>query len=100
MQWSDELPLTEYALAAQAVFNPEVDDTTRRCVAPGMPRALTHNPHPIEFVNEGDVILLRLQEFDIVAEEFDDLARFDVDYDHVLGTHMVIGDPARLDCKD
>ena len=39
--------------------------TTRRSIAspPGMP-AMMNNPYPIEFVDDGDRILLRLEEWD------------------------------------
>jgi len=59
-----ELPLTDTARAAQATWHAINDDAARRCVPPGMPRAMSTNPFPIEFIPEGEDIVLRLQEFD------------------------------------
>ena len=45
--------------------------TTRRCnvFRPGLPTAMD-NPYPIEFVDEGDRILMRLEEWDGVRTIF------------------------------
>ena len=62
-----ELPLTEAALAAHAAFDPLADDPILRCSAPGMPRSMTFaGPHPIEFFDEGDDIVLRMEYFNHV----------------------------------
>jgi hypothetical protein len=61
--WSAELPLTNEAAVALDAWNAE-DDPVNRCVPPGMHRAMSLNPFPIEFVADGDDITLRLQEFD------------------------------------
>jgi hypothetical protein len=61
--WSEELPLRESAEAARQNWNPDTDPINR-CIPPGMPRAMSHNPFPVEFIAEGEDILLRLQEFD------------------------------------
>ena len=55
-------PLTEAGRAALAAWNPE-DDPALRCIPPGVPTAMD-NPYPIEFVDRGNVIELRLEEWD------------------------------------
>lgn len=59
------LSLTPAALAAKADWDPVTDDPSLRCQAPGMPNA-NLNPYPIEFVDEGDRIVLRIEEWDAV----------------------------------
>ncbi|HSG63479.1 MAG TPA: DUF6152 family protein, partial [Gammaproteobacteria bacterium] len=58
-----ELRLTDPARAARQAWDPLVDDPALRCEAPGMP-TMMNNPYPIQFVDEGDVIRLRLEEWD------------------------------------
>ena len=53
---------TPSALAAQAAWDPLTDDPVLDCIAPGMPNAIL-NPYPIEFVDAGDTITLRLEEW-------------------------------------
>ena len=55
-------PLTEAGRAMLAAWDPE-DDPALRCMPPGVPTAMD-NPYPIEFVDRGDVIELRLEEWD------------------------------------
>lgn len=63
----DELPLTAAARAAQEAFDPLADDPILTCSAPGMPRSMTFaGPHPIEFFEEDDEIVLRMEYFDRV----------------------------------
>ena len=57
------LPFTEAAVAARASFDPLADDPALNCIPPGMP-GMMNNPYPIEFVDQGDRILLRLEEWD------------------------------------
>ncbi len=57
------LPFREEAVAARATFDPLVDDPALQCIPPGMP-SMMNNPYPIEFVDEGDRIVLRLEEWD------------------------------------
>ncbi len=59
-----EWPLTDAARSVLAVWHPIADDPVRRCVPPGMARAMVSNPFPIEFLPDGEDIMLRLQEFD------------------------------------
>lgn len=63
VSWPDELPLLEQANAAVLRWKYESDEVLR-CVPPGMPRAMSLNPRPVEFVDNGDTILLYLEEFD------------------------------------
>ena len=56
-------PFTEAAVAARADWDP-VDNFATRCEPEGMPR-LMMNPHPFEFVDEGERIRLRSELYDI-----------------------------------
>jgi len=62
--WQEELPLRAAARAQQLEWDPYSDDAARRCVPPGMPRAMSHNPRAVEFVDKEGVVLIRLEEFD------------------------------------
>jgi hypothetical protein len=65
--FTDDPPLTETARAAYEAFDPVRDDPVLRCAQPGMPEAITFiGPHPIEFVDEGERILLRIESDDVV----------------------------------
>ena len=57
--------LTPEAAAASAAWDDIEDNPILDCVPPGMP-ALIGNPYPMEFVQVGDVIELRFEEFDLV----------------------------------
>jgi len=57
------LSVTPAALAAKAGWDPLTDDPSLRCEAPGMPNA-NLNPYPIEFIDDGDAIRLRIEEWD------------------------------------
>ena len=57
-----EFPLTAAAQAARAAWDPATDPALR-CIPPGMPAAMD-NPYPIEFEDSGDMIILRLEEWD------------------------------------
>ena len=59
------LSLTPSAEEARGSWDPLADDPSLRCQAPGMPNA-NLNPYPIEFVDEGDRIILRIEEWDAV----------------------------------
>ena len=63
--WGDGHPLTPAAAAARAAFDPIADDPTKNCASKGMPYIM-EQPYPIEFVNEGNVISLKLEEYDAV----------------------------------
>ena len=61
---TSEFSLTEEAIAAQASWDP-LDNFAMRCEAPGMPpMMLTQNP--LEFVDEGGIIRLRTEYYDLV----------------------------------
>ncbi len=63
--WGNNLPLTPSAAATRAAFNPLTDDPTMNCAPKGMPYIM-EQPYPIDFVREGDDILLRMEEYDTV----------------------------------
>jgi hypothetical protein len=67
MFWGDPkaLPLTPSAAAARAAFDQVNNDPTRNCAPKGMPYVM-EQPYPIEFVQRGDVIELKLEEYDTV----------------------------------
>lgn len=55
-------PFTEAAVAGRAGWDP-LDNFTTRCEPEGMPRIMI-NPHPFEFVDDGDTIRLRVELYD------------------------------------
>lgn len=57
-----EYPLTDAGRAAQAAWNPE-NDPALRCIPPGLPTAMD-NPYPVEFRDEGDTVVMLLEEWD------------------------------------
>jgi hypothetical protein len=60
-------PLTPAAHAAYEAFDPLADDPVLRCAKPGMPEAITFiGPHPIEFIDHGDTITLRIESDDVM----------------------------------
>ena len=61
----EPLALTAAARAASDAWNPASDDPALRCDAPGMPNAIL-NPYPIEIIDAGDVIRIRIEEWDAV----------------------------------
>ena len=61
--FESNLPFTDAAIEARASFDPLADDPALNCIPPGMP-GMMNNPYPIEFVDQGDRILLRLEEWD------------------------------------
>lgn len=58
-----ELPLTDAARAKADAYDALADDPALRCEPPGMPSML-ETPYPIEFVDEGDQIVMRFEEWD------------------------------------
>jgi hypothetical protein len=63
--WNRTYPLTEAAVAKRAAFKPVVDDPTRNCTPKGMTYVM-EQPYPIEFVKDGEDILLKMEEYDTV----------------------------------
>ncbi len=60
---NSSLPLTETALAARQAWYQPTDDRALRCEPPGMPENML-SPYPIEFVDRGAELTLRLEEWD------------------------------------
>ncbi len=58
-----ELPYTATARTAQEAWNPLRDDPVLQCTPRGMP-SIMNNPLPIEFIDQNETILLRLEEWD------------------------------------
>jgi hypothetical protein len=63
--WKQTYPLTAAASAKRAAFKPIVDDPTVNCAPKGMPYVM-EQPYPMEFVKDGDDILVRMEEYDTV----------------------------------
>lgn len=63
--WGNNLPLTPSAVAARAAFDPIADEPTANCAPKGMP-FIMEQPYPIELVEAGDEILLKMEEYDTV----------------------------------
>ncbi len=63
--WNDSYPFTPQAAAVRAAFDPVRDDPTLNCALKGMP-LIMEQPYPMEFVDESDEIVLRLEEYDTV----------------------------------
>jgi hypothetical protein len=60
-----QLPFTDAGRKAMAAFDPVVDTTTVGCTPKGMPEIMAQ-PMPLEFVDRGDAILIRIEEYDTV----------------------------------
>jgi hypothetical protein len=58
-----DLPLTAEARASKASWDSVTDDPQIGCQPLGMPGAMM-SPHPIQFLQQGDDIVLRLEEWD------------------------------------
>ena len=56
------LPLTEDALASMDTYDAIDDDLAAECVPAGMPSMLDQ-PYPVEFIDRGDQIVMRLEEW-------------------------------------
>jgi hypothetical protein len=63
--WGSDLPLTPAARAARAAFDPIADEPTANCAPKGMP-FIMEQPYPMEFVRDGDDILMKMEEYDAV----------------------------------
>jgi hypothetical protein len=61
--WRRDMPLTPAAEAARRAFDPVADDPTLNCAPKGMPYVM-EQPYPIEFVDNGAEIVLKLEEYD------------------------------------
>lgn len=58
-----ELPMTARAREAADAYDALADDPALRCEPPGMP-VMLDTPYPVEFVMQGDRIVMRLEEWD------------------------------------
>jgi hypothetical protein len=56
-------PLTDSAKAVIAAFNPDTDIPTLNCAPKGMPVAM-EQPYPMEISEDGNNVLIRLEEYD------------------------------------
>ena len=63
--WETVYPLTEAARSAQAAWDPLLDNPAINCEPKGMP-GIMNPPYPMDFIDQGAVILLRQEEFDAV----------------------------------
>ena len=61
---TDNLPLTGQAIAARASWD-DLDNYAVRCEAPGMP-AMMLTQNPLEFVDEGPIVRVRTEYYDLV----------------------------------
>lgn len=61
---TNNLPLTEQAIAARASWD-DLDNYAVRCEAPGMP-AMMLTQNPLEFVDEGPIVRVRTEYYDLV----------------------------------
>jgi hypothetical protein len=57
------LPYTDAAIAAREAWDPLTDDPVLDCTPRGMPSVM-NAPLPVEFVDRGDSMLMRLEEWD------------------------------------
>lgn len=62
---TDDFPLSEAGLQRVKDYNPETDDPFGDCSAKGG-ASVMDAPYPIEFIDNGDTISLRLEEYDSV----------------------------------
>lgn len=58
-------PLTQAARAAVQRFDPVTDNPTRNCTPKGLP-TIMEQPYPMEFVESGSDVVLRIEEYDTV----------------------------------
>jgi len=61
----DKYPLTDAAKKKMASWNSDKDTITPGCTPKGMP-TIMEQPYPMEFVDRGTTILLRMEEYDSV----------------------------------
>jgi hypothetical protein len=57
------LPLRESAREAARAYQPLRDDPALQCIAPGLP-VMLDTPYPVQFVEDGDRIVMRFEEWD------------------------------------
>ncbi len=90
-------PLTATARAAVAAFDPSEDSPIGNCEAKGMP-TIMEQPFPMEFTEQGENILLSLEEYDLVRTiHMGTGARFDEQPASLLGYSTGRWDGSTLD---
>jgi uncharacterized protein DUF6152 len=121
--WRRDMPLTPAAEAARRAFDPVAQDPTLNCAPKGMPYIM-EQPYPIELVDNGDEILLKMEEYDtrrpIIMTPRNAVARerarsrlgtsfgrwdgktlvvetVDIDYPYLNGTGIPLGSDARTE---
>jgi hypothetical protein len=60
-----DFPMTEAAQTALQQFNPATDNPTRNCTPKGMP-TIMDQPYPVEFEQNANDILMRIEEYDVL----------------------------------
>jgi hypothetical protein len=63
--WKRNYPMTEKGKSLHSGWNRQRDTVARGCEPKGMP-TIMEQPYPIEFVRDGNRILLRMEEYDTV----------------------------------
>ena len=61
--WARDFPLKESAQRELDAWDRETDDYAAKCLPAGMPEAMMQ-PFPIEFIDQGDTIILNIEEWD------------------------------------
>ena len=61
--WARVFPLTESAQRELDAWDQETDDYAAQCIPAGMPEGMMQ-PFPIEFIDQGDTIILNIEEWD------------------------------------
>ncbi len=72
-----DVPYLPEALASRSAYDPISDDTALRCIPQGMP-GIMDNPFPMEISEQGNTLVIRLEEWDVVRTVYmddDDSAR-------------------------
>ena len=87
---TQELPLNETARSAKAAWDPVLDDPQRGCRPLGMPGVMM-SPHPIEFLQEADEIIVHLEEWDAIRTIHSVFGNGTGDYDLTPMGHAVGG---------
>ena len=87
--WNENYPLTAAARAAVEAYDPVDDSPILNCAPKGMP-TIMEQPYPLEFVEQDQAILLRLEEYDTVrtihmGAEPDRVERPSTDLGHSVG---------------
>jgi hypothetical protein len=74
--FADDYPLTDRARKARDSFDPVREELIADCAPKGMPWIM-NQPYPVEFVDDGDRVLLKIEEYDTLRTIFiDDVSAF------------------------